>query len=162
MQPKPAPPWQTTTWLNAAAPLALDDLRGRVVVLHAFQMLCAGCVEQAIPQATRVAEAFRSAPLTVVGLHTVFENHAAMSDEALRRFVRERELRFPIGVDAPGPGGDPLPRTMRAYDMLGTPTLVLIDAQGRRRRQVFGHHPDLLLGAEIGVLLDEAARGSRG
>jgi hypothetical protein len=39
--------------------------------------------------------------------------------------------------------------------MQGTPTTILIDAQGRLRRQVFGVHDDLLLGAEIGTLLAE-------
>ncbi|MCC6774986.1 MAG: TlpA family protein disulfide reductase, partial [Gemmatimonadaceae bacterium] len=38
----------------------------------------------------------------------------------------------------------------------GTPTTVLIDARGRLRRQLFGVHDDLLLGAEIGTLLVEA------
>lgn len=157
MNTSPAPEWQTTTWLNTPAPLALEELRGRVVVLHAFQMLCPGCVSRAIPQAQRVAELFARAPLTVVGLHTVFEHHEAMGVEALRAFVHEYRIRFPVGVDAPGPDGDPLPRTMRAYDMQGTPTTVLIDARGRRRRQVFGVHDDLLLGAEIGTLLAEIA-----
>lgn len=155
MEPKPAPPWQTTTWLNTADPLELEQLRGRVVVVHAFQMLCPGCVSHGIPQAQRIAELFARAPLTVVGLHTVFEHHEAMGVEALRAFVQEYRIRFPVGVDAPGPDGDPLPRTMRAYGMQGTPTIVLIDAQGRRRRQVFGVHDDLLLGAEIGTLLAE-------
>jgi hypothetical protein len=42
--------------------------------------------------------------------------------------------------------------------MRGTPTTVLIDAQGARlRRQVFGAHDDLLLGAELQTLLLEAA-----
>jgi len=41
--------------------------------------------------------------------------------------------------------------------MRGTPTTVLIDAQGRLRRQVFGAHDDLLLGAELQTLLLEAA-----
>lgn len=163
MDPKPAPPWETTTWLNTPEPLDLGKLRGRVVVLHAFQMLCPGCVQHGIPQAQRVAELFARAPLTVVGLHTVFEHHAAMNDDALRVFLAEYRVRFPVGVDAPGAGGDPLPRTMRAYGMQGTPTLVLIDAQGRRRRQVFGQHDDLILGAEIGTLLAEigGARGAR-
>lgn len=155
MELRAAPPWQTTTWLNAAAPLDLEQLRGRVVVVHAFQMLCPGCVSHGIPQAQRVAELFARAPLTVVGLHTVFEHHEAMRVDALRVFVDEFRIRFPVGVDAPGPDGDPLPRTMRAYGMHGTPTTVLIDAQGRRRRQVFGVHDDLLLGAEIGTLLAE-------
>ncbi len=45
---------------------------------------------------------------------------------------------------------------MRAYAMQGTPTTLLFDAHGRLRRQVFGVHDDLLLGAEIGTLLAEA------
>lgn len=155
MELQPAPPWQTTTWLNTPAPLDLEQLRGRVVVVHAFQMLCPGCVSHGIPQAQRVAELFARAPLAVVGLHTVFEHHGAMSVDALRVFLQEYRIRFPVGVDAAGPDGDPLPRTMRAYGMQGTPTTVLIDAQGRRRRQVFGVHDDLLLGAEIGTLLAE-------
>jgi hypothetical protein len=155
MELKPAPPWQTTTWLNTPEPLDLEKLRGRVVVLHAFQMLCPGCVSRGIPQAQRVAEVFANAPVSVVGLHTVFEHHEAMSVDALRVFLSEHRVRFPVGVDAPGVDGDPLPRTMRAYEMQGTPTLVLIDGQGRRRRQVFGTHDDLLLGAEIGTLLAE-------
>ena len=155
MDPKPAPEWQTTAWLNTDTPLDLEQLRGRVVVVHAFQMLCPGCVSHGIPQAQRVAELFARAPLTVVGLHTVFEHHEAMGVEALRAFVQEYRIRFPVGVDAPGPDGDAMPRTMRAYGMQGTPTIVLIDAQGRRRRQVLGVHDDLLLGAEIGTLLAE-------
>lgn len=153
---KPAPEWITTAWFNTPEPLNLERLRGQVVVLHAFQMLCPGCVARGIPQAQRVAELFTGAPLAVVGLHTVFEHHAAMEPESLRAFLHEYRVRFPVGVDAPGPAGDPLPRTMRAYAMEGTPTTVLIDARGRLRRQVFGIHDDLLLGAEIGTLLLEA------
>ena len=160
MQPRPAPEWQTTTWLNTPQPLQLAQLRGRVVLVHAFQMLCPGCVAHAIPQAKRAAELFKSAPLTVVGLHTVFEHHAAMGLESLRAFVHEYRLQFPVGVDAPGPDGDPMPRTMRAYAMQGTPTTLLFDARGRLRLQAFGMHDDLLLGAQIGTLLVEAGKGS--
>ena len=45
--------------------------------------------------------------------------------------------------------------------MQGTPTLVLIDAQGRLRRQVFGVHDDLLLGADLAQLLAEAGAPPR-
>ncbi len=157
MELKPAPEWNTTTWLNTAEPLSLERLRGRVVLLHAFQMLCPGCVARGLPQAQRVAELFHGAPVTVVGLHTVFEHHEAMGLPSLRAFLHEYRIRFPVGVDAPGLDGDPMPRTMRAYAMQGTPTTVIIDAQGRLRRQVFGVHDDLLLGAELGTLLVEAA-----
>ncbi len=146
--PTIAPSWRTTEWLNTPVPLALAQLRGRVVLLHAFQMLCPGCVSRGIPQAQRVAELFADAPLVVVGLHTVFEHHDGMKVESLRAFLHEYRVRFPVGVDAPDPGGEAIPQTMRAYGMRGTPTTVLIDALGRLRRQVFGAHDDLLLGAE--------------
>lgn len=160
MEPRPAPEWLTTEWFNTPEALCLERLRGQVVVLHAFQMLCPGCVARGIPQAQRVAEIFKSAPLTVIGLHTVFEHHEAMGLESLRAFLHEYRVRFPVGVDAPGPDGDPMPRTMRAYAMQGTPTTLLIDARGRLRRQVFGVHDDLLLGAEIGTMLVEAQRSA--
>ena len=156
MAPRAAPEWHTTDWLNTSTPLTLERLRGRVVLLHAFQMLCPGCVSRGIPQAQRVAEAFAGAPLTVVGLHTVFEHHEAMKLASLKAFVHEYRIRFPVGVDAPDPDGGFLPRTMKAYAMQGTPTTVLIDAQGRLRRHVFGPHDDLLLGAELQTLLLEA------
>jgi len=151
----PAPPWRTTAWLNTPQPLDLERLRGKVVLLHAFQMLCPACVAHGLPQAQRVAELFADQPLAVVGLHTVFEHHAAMGVESLRAFVHEYRVGFPVGLDEPAADG-PIPLTMQAYAMQGTPTLVLIDAQGRRRRQVFGVHDDLLLGAELATLIAEA------
>lgn len=157
MTPDLAPEWQATRWFNTDRPLDLAALRGKVIVLHAFQMLCPACVAQALPQAQRVAAAFDGAPVVVIGLHTVFEHHAVMGEAALDAFLHEYRVRYPVGVDAPGPAGDPLPRTMRRYAMRGTPTTVLIDTQGRLRWQMFGVCEDLLLGAEIGALLAEAS-----
>ncbi len=48
-----------------------------------------------------------------------------------------------------------MPQTMAAYRMQGTPTLLLIDRAGQLRRQIFGHIPDLRLGAEIMRLVAE-------
>lgn len=155
-----APEWQTTDWLNAKLPLSVAGLRGRVVLLHAFQMLCPGCVARGIPQAQRVQAAFAGAPLTVVGMHTVFEHHEAMQLPSLKAFLHEYRVTFPVGVDAPGEN-DRIPKTMRAYAMQGTPTTVLIDARGYVRGQAFGVHEDLLLGAEIQKLLLEAEAHAR-
>ena len=157
LPPALAPSWRTTEWLNTPEPLTLELLRGRVVLIHAFQMLCPGCVSRGIPQAQRVAELFAGAPLVVIGLHTVFEHHDGMKVESLRAFLHGYRVRFPVGVDAPDPEGEPIPQTMRAYGMRGTPTTILIDARGRLRRQVFGAHDDLMLGAELQTLLLEAA-----
>lgn len=161
MTPRSAPEWHTTEWFNTPKPLTLESLHGRVVLLHAFQMLCPGCVSRSLPQAKRVFELFAGAPLSVVGLHTVFEHHQAMGSESLRAFLTEYRIPFPVGIDAPAPGGGTTPLTMAAYRMQGTPTMVLIDALGRVRRQAFGPHEDLLLGAEIQTLLLEARQLQR-
>ena len=155
--PQTAPAWQVVRWFNSA-PLTLADLRGRVVVAHAFQMLCPGCAMTALPQMQRLHEALPQRVLAVVGLHTVFEHHAQQGPEALAAFLHEYRYGFPVGVDMPGEEGDPIPRTMRAYRMQGTPTLLLIDAQGRLREQHFGGVGDLQLGVAVGRLLAEAER----
>lgn len=151
----PAPPWQVDRWFNTPAPLSLEALRGKVVVLEAFQMLCPGCVSHGLPQATRIAQVFPPDKVAVVGLHTVFEHHAAMAPVALQAFLHEYRIGFPVGVDTPADDG-PIPRTMRAYGMRGTPSLVLIDAQGHVREHHFGQVGDLVLGAQIATLLGEA------
>ncbi len=153
MTPPAAPAWSTTRWFNTPQPLTLEALRGRVVMLHAFQMLCPGCVSHGIPQAQRVASQFADAPLTVVGLHTVFEHHDVMGPAALEVFLHEYRVRFPVAVDQPGAPGDPLPLTMRAYEMRGTPSVILLDGRGRVRQHVFGAYDDLRLGRDLGTLL---------
>lgn len=154
-QPKPAPEWDIVQWLNCDVPLDVRALRGRVVVAAAFQMLCPGCVAQTIPQLRQAHALFAASGVAVIGLHTVFEHHAAMGPVALKAFLHEYQVQFPVGIDRPGDGSDPIPSTMRRYAMQGTPTLLLIDRQGRLRRQTFGHVPDLQLGAEIMSLLRE-------
>jgi hypothetical protein len=150
-----APPWHISEWLNTPAPIDLEAQHGQVVVACAFQMLCPGCVAQAIPQMKAVHELFSPQGVIVVGLHTVFEHHEAMTVTALRAFVHEYGIRFPVGVDSPADDAGPVPQTMAAYRMQGTPTLLLIDRAGQLRRQIFGHLPDLRLGAEIMHLIDE-------
>ncbi|NYT81574.1 redoxin domain-containing protein [Alcaligenaceae bacterium] len=151
-----APAWEVEQWFNIDQAPTLGSLRGKVIVLEAFQMLCPGCVMHGLPQAGRVRQTFPSSKLAVIGLHTVFEHHAAMTPTSLQAFLHEYRITFPVGVDMPG-GRDGLPRTMRAYGMQGTPTLILIDAKGRLRQHHFGQVADLALGAEIAELLIEAA-----
>ena len=155
---EPAPPWTTSEWLNTDAPVQLADLRGKVIVLHTFQMLCPACVHHGLPQAQRMRATFSPQDVAVIGLHTVFEHHAAMTVVSLCAFVHENRIGFPVGVDAPGAdANDPIPVTMRAYGMQGTPSLVLIDRAGRLRRHSFGVEDDLLLGAAIATLIAESA-----
>lgn len=140
--------------MSSSSPLSLDALRGKVVALHAFQMLCPGCVQHGLPQSQRIHAQFDPSAVAVVGLHTVFEHHEAMKPVALRAFVHEYRIGFPVGVDAPGIGS-PVPQTMQAYGLRGTPSLVLIDRAGRLRRRSFGAEEDMAVGAAIAALLAE-------
>lgn len=151
------PEWLVTTWLNTPTPITLGELRGKVVMLHAFQMLCPGCVSYGLPQAQRVRQTFPDSELAVIGLHTVFEHHSAMTVDALRAFVHEYRWTFPIGVDQPdGKGGPSI--TMTRYGLRGTPSCVVLDREGRVRLHHFGQIEDLALGAVLGQLIAERAR----
>lgn len=149
-----APALQVSRWFNTREPITLESLRGRVVALHAFQMLCPGCVSHGLPQARRMKQAFIGEQFTMIGLHTVFEHHRVMNDEALQVFIDEYRLDFPIGVDQAS-DSDGIPKTMSALALRGTPSLVLLDKLGRIRFSYFGQVDDLSLGAAVGHLLWE-------
>lgn len=148
-----APELAVSRWFNTDIDISLADLRGRVVVIEAFQMLCPGCVSHGLPQAQRIQRQF-GAEVTVLGLHTVFEHHEANSPAALAAFLHEYRITFPVGIDQAEPGDD-LPVTMRRYEFRGTPSLVIVDRSGRIRANAFGATEDLALGAAIGQLLLE-------
>ena len=150
-----APEWIVSQWLNSSDDITLASLRGRVVVVGAFQMLCPGCVSELIPQLRKAHALFKGSDLSVIGLHTVFEHHAAMEPVSLKAFLHENRISFPVGVDKPSLPDYPTPQTMQLYGMQGTPTTLLIDRRGRLRRAAFGHLDDMQLGAEIMALLGE-------
>ena len=149
-----APELETIGWLNSAEPIALASLRGKVVLIHAFQMLCPGCVQHGIPQTKKIFEEFDPSKVAVIGLHTVFEHHAVMGRDALEVFAYEYRLNFPIGIDKPNEH-HVIPHTMMTYQMQGTPTTILIDKTGHLRMHKFGHVTDFVLGYSIGTLLAE-------
>lgn len=145
----------TADWLNTEHPLSPEDFRGRVLAVEVFQMLCPGCVLNGLPQAQRLAQSFEGKDLVVIGLHSVFEHHAANSRESLSAFLHEWRIRFPVAIDARGDG--PMPRTMQAWRLQGTPSLVLFDRIGEMRMCHFGHVSDLELGAQVMKLVGEEA-----
>lgn len=154
--PAAAPDWKVIGWIDADHGPQLTDLLGKVVVLHAFQMLCPGCVLHGVPQVARLFRFFDPAEVAVIGIHTVFENHTAMTPGALRVFMHEFRVPFPVAVDA-SDEASPIPVTMRRYQMAGTPTLVVIDRNGLLRVKKSGQLEDLAIGAAIQQLIDEPA-----
>lgn len=148
-----APELSVTRWFNTDANPTLADLRGKVVVIEAFQMLCPGCVSHGIPQAQRIQQNFGD-DVTLLGLHTVFEHHEAMTPVSLEAFLHEYRITFPVGVDAHTPGVT-TPVTMGRYRLRGTPSLVVVDRSGRLRVNAFGHVEDLAVGSALARLIDE-------
>lgn len=153
-----APEIAVSRWFNTNEPLKLEKLRGRPVLVHAFQMLCPGCVAHGTPQAERAHQMFRKTDLQVIGLHTVFEHHAAMTPVSLEAYIHEYRLTFPVGVDEVGEG-TPIPITMGRYGMRGTPTSVLIARDGSILHQGFGQEDDMAMGALIATALGGQAGG---
>lgn len=148
------PELQVSEWFNTDQDITVASLRGKVVVLEAFQMLCPGCVLHAIPLAQKVQKTFPESAVQVIGLHTVFEHHAAMTPVSLKAFLHEYRITFPVGVDVAGDTA--LPKTMEAFQMRGTPSLLLFDTSGKLRAHHFGDVSELALGAEIATLLGES------
>lgn len=149
-----APELTVSQWFNAKSPVTLKSHRGKVIVIEAFQMLCPGCVSHGLPQAQNIAAVFPPEKVQVLGLHTVFEHHAAMMPVSLEAFIHEYRLSFPVGVDEAGT--DAIPKTMAAYGLRGTPSLLIIDQKGYLRASHFGQVPDLQVGAEIAALLSQS------
>jgi hypothetical protein len=155
---EPAPPLNARHWLNAERPITLESLRGRVVVLQAFQMTCPGCVLHALPQAARIQAAFDPNDVAVIGLHALFEHDEPARTRVLTSFLYEYGVDIPVGVDVASLDGR-TPTVTDAYGFAGTPSMVLIDREGLLRAHVLGRPSDLLVGASIATLMaEEAAR----
>lgn len=147
-----APELAVSEWFNTRAPLTLAALLGRPVFIHSFQLLCPGCVSESIPQVQRIERIFGHTDLQVIGIHTVFEHHAAMTPVTLKAFLHEYRIKHPVGVDLADERSD-IPITMQRFGLRGTPSSILIGRDGSIVHQVFGVEEDLAVGARIAMAL---------
>lgn len=76
-----------------------------------------------------------------------------MGPDALKAFLHEYRIAFPVAVDRPIGAG--LPATMSRLGLRGTPSLLLVDRAGDIRLQQLGQIDDLALGAMVGHLLTD-------
>jgi hypothetical protein len=145
--PQNPPEFAASDWLNAPEPKPLASLKGKVVVLTAFQTHCPGSLKHGLPQAKRMAEGFMDDEVVILGLNTAFEEPEKQTKDKLAAFLAEQGLSFPVAKDKPN-GGD-IPETMAAYEIQGTPTTLIFDRQGRLRRHYLGRVDDIRLAAEV-------------
>lgn len=153
LENQPMPEIAASEWLQSE-PVSVAAQRGKVVLIYAFQMLCPGCVMHAAPQVQKVRDFYSPELVTVIGLHSVFEHHAAMGPESLKAYLYEFKYTYPVAIDR-HTGSNLLPDTMTKLALRGTPSILLVDKLGRVRRHFFGQIEDLQLGTEIGLLIAE-------
>jgi len=138
LQPKQAPEWQVSEWLNED-PGRLADHRNQVVLIEFFQMWCPVSNRFSQPLIERWKEKYAGREdVMIVSIHTVFEGHAQQTPEMLREFITARGIDHPVGIDAYASQSDPTPITMERYGTEGTPHIAIIDKQGQLRFSEFG------------------------
>lgn len=157
--PRPAPQWKVSEWLNGDGG-NIDSLKGKVIVIDFFQLWCPGCNKFSIPlmehwEKKVYADEVGAGRLVFISIHTVFEGHNYQTTKRLKRFVKEKGMTHPVGVDL-HMSGSRLPETMRLYQTRGTPEMAMVDKEGNIRFQQFGffepsqgrHVIDTLLGEQ--------------
>ncbi|MCB9618941.1 MAG: TlpA family protein disulfide reductase [Sandaracinus sp.] len=103
--------------ISGSAPVNLDQLRGRVVILDFWATWCGPCAF-VMPQLDQLQRAHEAEGLTVIGL----------SDELpdqVRRHLQARPVGFTIASAAGA--------TWQRYGVRGIPTMVLVDRAGKVR-----------------------------
>jgi cytochrome c biogenesis protein CcmG/thiol:disulfide interchange protein DsbE len=125
------------------APMTLQTLRGKVVVLNFWASWCyPACYEEA-PVLERGWRAYRDRGVVVLGVDIQDK------DEAGRKFIRDLSLTFP---NAPDPTG----KVSVDYGVYGVPETFFIDRQGRIRYKHVGAVTERLFKEQADRLLAEA------
>ncbi|MET1047422.1 MAG: TlpA disulfide reductase family protein [Hyphomicrobium sp.] len=140
-------------WLNSDSKRTLKAEKGKVVVIAIWQLVCPGSQKFGLPQAMRLRGAFEESEVTVFGLHMAFERFDEQTPDKVEAYLAENGITIPVALDKPS--GEGLPETMKAYELQGTPALLVFDRQGRLRRHYLGAVDDFRLGAEVMALVIE-------
>jgi cytochrome c biogenesis protein CcdA/thiol-disulfide isomerase/thioredoxin len=133
-------------WLNGA-PLTMQQLRGRVVLVDFWTYDCVNCV-RTLPAVQRWHERFASQGLVVVGVHTP-EYGFEHSLDNLRTAVRRHALTYAIAQD----NGY---ATWNAWRNRYWPAQYLVDRDGRIVFRHFGEGDEAAIEQRIEQLLKDA------
>ncbi len=133
-------------WINAAGPIRLEELRGKVVILDFWTFCCINC-HHILPDLAKL-EAKYPNELVVIGVHSPkFE--AERETENIRRKVREYQIKHPVINDANM-------EIWRKFGVNSWPTLVVIDPNGAYVGSISGEGHYDVLDREVGKLVREA------
>jgi cytochrome c biogenesis protein CcdA/thiol-disulfide isomerase/thioredoxin len=136
------------TWINSA-PLRMDSLRGRVVLVDFWTYACINCLN-ALPWVRQLEAKYRDRGLVVVGVHTP-ELPFEKVETNVRRQVRDLGVRYPVVVDNDY-------AIWNAYRNHYWPAAYIVDARGHVRYHHFGEGAYKEQDAVVDQLLREAGR----
>jgi thiol-disulfide isomerase/thioredoxin len=140
----PAPALPSDTHTLDGQPLDLAQLRGRVVLLHFWTFGCANCAHM-LPRYSAWDAKWRARGLSIIGVHTPEEDFER-DQAALRAFVKQHALAWPIVVDADE-------AIWTRYHVAAWPTIVLIDRRGVVRDTFVGDDTAPAVEAALAKLL---------
>lgn len=107
-------------WLNTSGPIALPDLRGKVVLVDFWTYCCINCMH-ILPDLKYLEHKYPK-ELVVIGVHSAkFDNEK--ETENIRRAALRYEIEHPIVNDADM-------KIWRGFGVRAWPTLVLLDPEG--------------------------------
>jgi cytochrome c biogenesis protein CcmG/thiol:disulfide interchange protein DsbE len=139
---KPASAFALTTF--DGQPIALDPLRGRVVIVNFWASWCVPACYDEAPSLERAWQAFRNRGVVLIGVNIQDK------EEPARRFLARFGHTFP---NAPDPAG----RVSVDYGVYGVPETFFIDRKGRVRFKHVGAVTDEILTQRIEKLLEDPA-----
>jgi thiol-disulfide isomerase/thioredoxin len=130
-------------WINSG-PIAIQELRGKVVLLDFWTFCCINC-HHILPELAKLEEKYKN-ELVVIGVHSP-KFPAERDTENIRRKVREYRIKHPVINDANM-------TLWNRFRVLSWPTLVLIDALGREVDRSMGEGNFVAIDRTIGELVD--------
>jgi thiol-disulfide isomerase/thioredoxin len=132
-----------TAWINSA-PIRLEDLRGKVVILDFWTYCCINC-HHILPTLAKIEKKYEN-EVVVIGVHSP-KFYAERDTENIRSKVREYHIKHPVINDA-----DQV--IWQRFGVSSWPTLVIIDPRGRLVRAIQGEPDPDLLDRFIGRLVE--------
>jgi len=124
MQKQPAPNIELTTLGGQS--IALDSLRGKVVMVNFWATSCPGCIKE-MPQLVDTYKKYQPRGLEIVAVAMSYD-----PPEYVRNYVQQRNLPFTVALDTTG-------EAAKAFNQVKlTPTTFIIDRQGRIIQQTLG------------------------